>query len=138
MKRIIGKIPAIIAIILGLVCFGYLIASEVVAKNPALGPQPGSPAITPEHACFATGYILSVVSVFPFVVEGICSIVRAACGTSKRENIPNIISAVLTFCMIPMSGMTPPAVWFSYYAVACAAELVFIILHCKKKTAYSG
>ena len=56
MKRIIGKIPAIIAIILGLVCFGYLIASEVVAKNPALGPQPGSPAITPEHACFATGY----------------------------------------------------------------------------------
>ena len=138
MKRIIGKIPAIIAIILGLVCFGYLIASEVVAKNPALGPQPSSPAITPEHACFATGYILSVVSVFPFVVEGICSIVRAACGTSKRENIPNIISAVLTFCMIPMSGMTPPAVWFSYYAVACAAELVFIILHCKKKTAYSG
>ena len=89
MKRIIGKIPAIIAIILGLVCFGYLIASEVVAKNPALGPQPSSPAITPEHACFATGYILSVVSVFPFVVEGICSIVRAACGTSKRENIPN-------------------------------------------------
>ena len=138
MKRIIGKIPAIIAIILGLVCFGYLIASEVVAKNPALGPQPSSPAITPEHACFTTGYILSVVSVFPFVVEGICSIVRAACGTSKRENIPNIISAVLTFCMIPMSGMTPPAVWFSYYAVACAAELVFIILHCKKKTAYSG
>lgn len=138
MKRIIGKIPAIIAIILGLVCFGYLIASEVVAKNPALGPQPSSPAITPEHACFATGYILSVVSVFPFVVEGICSIVRAACGTSKRENIPNIISAVLTFCMIPMSGMTPPAVWFSYYAVACAAELVFIILHFKKKTAYSG
>ena len=138
MKRIIGKIPAIIAIILGLVCFGYLIASEVVAKNPALGPQPSSPAITPEHACFATGYILSVVSVFPFVVEGICSIVRAACGTSKRENIPNIISAVLTFCMIPMSGMTPPAVWFSYYAVACSAELVFIILHCKKKTAYSG
>ena len=138
MKRIIGKIPAIIAIILGLVCFGYLIASEVVAKNPALGPQPSSPAITPEHACFATGYILSVVSVFPFVVEGICSIVRAACGTSKRENIPNIISAVLTFCMIPMSGMTPPTVWFSYYAVACAAELVFIILHCKKKTAYSG
>ena len=138
MKRIIGKIHAIIAIILGLVCFGYLIASEVVAKNPALGPQPSSPAITPEHACFATGYILSVVSVFPFVVEGICSIVRAACGTSKRENIPNIISAVLTFCMIPMSGMTPPAVWFSYYAVACAAELVFIILHCKKKTAYSG
>ena len=99
---------------------------------------PSSPAITPEHACFATGYILSVVSVFPFVVEGICSIVHAACGTSKRENIPNIISAVLTFCMIPMSGMTPPAVWFSYYAVACAAELVFIILHCKKKTAYSG
>ena len=138
MKRIIGKIPAIIAIILGLVCFGYLIASEVVAKNPALGPQPSSPAITPEHACFATGYILSVVSVFPFVVEGICSIVRAACGTSKRENIPNIISAVLTFCMIPMSGMTPPAVWFSYYAVACAAELVFIIFHCKKKNAYSG
>ena len=70
MKRIIGKIPAIIAIILGLVCFGYLIASEVVAKNPALGPQPSSPAITPEHACFATCYILSVVSVFPFVVEG--------------------------------------------------------------------
>ena len=135
MKRILGKIPAIIAIILGLVCFGYLIASEVVAKvNPVTDPQP----ITPEHACFMTGYILSVVSVFPFVVEGICSIVRAACGTIKRENIPNIISAVLTFCMIPMSGMTPPAVWFSYYAVACAAELVFIILHCKKKTAYSG
>ena len=136
MKRILGKIPAIVAIILGLVCFGYLIASEVVAKNPALGSQPSSPAITPEHACFATGYVLSVVSVLPFVVEGICSIVRAACGTSKRENIPNIISAVLTFCMIPMAGMTPPSAWFPYYAVACAAELVFVILHCKKNATH--
>ena len=133
MKRIIGKIPAIIAIILGLVCFGYLIASEVVAKNPALGPQPSSPAITPEHACFMTGYILSFVSVLPFMVEGICSIVRAARGTCKKDNLLNVISAVLTFCMIPMVGMAPPTMWFCYYGVACAAELVFIILHCVKK-----
>lgn len=132
MKRFLGKIPAILAIILGLVCFGYLIASVVVAKNPELGPQTVSPAITPEHACFMTGYVLSVVSVLPFVVEGFCSIIRAACGISMWDKLPNIISAVLTFCMIPMFGLTPPEVWFTYYGVACAAEIVFIILHCKK------
>lgn len=130
MKRFLGKIPAILAIILGLVSFGYLIASVVVAKmNPVTEPQP----ITPEHACFMTGYILSVVSVLPFVVEGFCSIVRAACGISMWVKLPNIISAVLTLCMIPLFGLTPPTVWFCYYGVACAAELVFIILHCMKK-----
>ena len=130
MKRILGKIPAIIALILGLISFGYLIASEIVAKvNPVTAPQP----ITPEHACFMTGYILSFVSALLFMVEGIYSIVRAARGTCKKDNLLNVISAVLTFCMIPMVGMAPPTMWFCYYGIACAAELVFIILHCMKK-----
>jgi hypothetical protein len=129
MKRILGKIPAIIALILGLISFGYLIASEIVAKvNPVTDPQP----ITPEHACFMTGYILSFVSAIPFVVEGICSTIRATLAFDRGSIVLNCISALLTFALIPAVFMNY-IVWFCCYGIVFLAELILVILHITQK-----
>ena len=129
MKRILGKIPAIIALILGLISFGYLIASEIVAKvNPVTDPQP----ITPEHGYFMCGYILTYVSVIPFVVEGICSTIRATLAFDRGSIVLNCISALLTFALIPAVFMNY-IVWFCCYGIVFLAELILVILHITQK-----
>ena len=130
MKQLKGKYAALVGLILGVISFGYLIASEIVS-TPYDPTNP--PVVTPEHGCFMYGLIISIVSVIPFVVEGVCSIVRATRG---RDILLNFLSALLTFGLIPMAFMTP-AVWFCYYGAVCVAEVVFFILYCKKYVVFS-
>jgi hypothetical protein len=133
MKRLKGKFAAIVALLIGLVSWGYLIASEIAGKVTTYDPtDPHSTNFM--HGFFMYGLIISIVSVLPFMVEGICSIVRATLG----EDIwLNSLSALLTLGLIPMAFM-PSTVWFCYYGVAYVAELVFVILHCKKNTTHPG
>lgn len=131
MKPLKGKYAAIIALLLGLVSFGFLIASAIVGKAAPYDPTV-PPVVTPEHGCFMYSLIISIVSVIPFVVEGVCSIVRATHG---KNILLNFLSALLTFGMIPMAFMTSAA-WFCYYGVVFAAEVVFLILYCKDQFIY--
>ena len=125
MKRITGKLAAIVALLIGMVGWGYLIASKIVAEPyvPTV-----SPAVTREHGYFMIGYILTYVSVIPFVVEGICSTIRATLAFDRGSIVLNCISALLTFGLIPAVFMNY-IVWFCCYGIMFAAEIVLLILH---------
>ena len=127
MKRLKGKYAAIIALLFGLVSWGYLIVSVIAGKVTTYDPtNPFSTNL--EHGYFMCGLIISIVSVIPFAVEGVCSIVRATRG---KDILLNFLSALLTLGLIPMALLTP-TVWFCYYGVVFAAEVIFFIIYCKK------
>ena len=129
MKRITGKLAAIVALLIGMVGWGYLIASKIVAEPyvPTV-----SPAVTREHGYFMIGYILTYVSVIPFVVEGICSTIRATHAFDRGSIVLNRISALLTFALIPAVFMNY-IVWFCCYGIVFLAELILVILHITQK-----
>ena len=127
MKQFKVKYAAIIALLIGLVSWGYLIASGIAGKVTTYDPMdPLSKNLV--HGYFMYGLIISIVSVIPFAVEGVISIVRATRG---KDILLNFLSALLTLGLIPMAFLTPTA-WFCYYGVVFAAEVIFFIIYCKK------
>ena len=129
MKRITGKLAAIVALLIGMVGWGYLIASKIVAEPyvPTV-----SPVVTREHGYFMCGYILTYVSVIPFVVEGICSFSRTHREFDGKSIALNYVSAILTLGLIPAVFMNY-IVWFCYYGIVFLAELILVILHITQK-----
>ena len=129
MKRITGKLAAIVALLIGMVGWGYLIASYIVAEPyvPTV-----SPAVTREHGYFMCGYILTYVSVIPFVVECICSYSRTHREFDGKSIALNHVSAILTLGLIPAVFMNY-IVWFCCYGIVFLAELILVILHITQK-----
>ena len=129
MKRMKGKLAAIVALLIGMVGWGYLIASYIVSEPyvPTV-----SSTVTREHGYFMCGYILTYVSVIPFVVEGICSTIRATLAFDRGSILLNCISALLTFALIP-AVFTSYIVWFCCYGIVFLAELILVILHITQK-----
>lgn len=132
MKRITGKLAAIVALLIGMVGWGYLIASKIVAEPyvPTV-----SPVVTREHGYFMCGYILTYVSVIPFVVECICSFSRTHREFDGKSIALNHVSAVFTLSLIPMIyfSLADYVVWLCYYGIVFAAELILVILHITQK-----
>ena len=133
MKKFKGKYAALIALILGVVGWGFMITEYILyIKNP---PDPSIKISLPDLQYLVKGLGYSALSVIPFSVEGIRSIVRATRSADRRRLVWNIASAVLTLGLIPMLyfSFADYAVWLCYYGVVFIAELISVILHCVKK-----
>lgn len=137
MKKFKGKYAALIALILGVVGWGFMITEYILyIKNP---PDPSIKISLPDLQYLVKGLGYSALSVIPFSVEGIRSIVRATRSADRRRLVWDIASAVLTLGLIPMLyfSFADYRVWLCYYGVVFVAELIFFILHCKKNTVFS-
>jgi hypothetical protein len=133
MKKFKGKYAALIALILGVVGWGFMITEYILyIKNP---PDPSIKISLPDLQYLVKGLGYSALSVIPFSVEGIRSIVRATRSADRRRLVWDIASAVLTLGLIPMLyfSLAYYAVWLCYYGVVFIAELISVILHCVKK-----
>ena len=133
MKKFKGKYAALIALILGVVGWGFMITEYILyIKNP---PDPSIKISLPDLQYLVKGLGYSALSVIPFSVEGIRSIVRATRSVDRRRLVWDIVSAVLTLGLIPMLyfSFADYAVWLCYYGVVFIAELISVILHCVKK-----
>ena len=133
MKKFKGKYAALIALILGVVGWGFMITEYILyIKNP---PDPSIKISLPDLQYLVKGLGYSALSVIPFSVEGIRSIVRATRSADRRRLVWDIASAVLTLGLIPMLyfSFADYAVWLCYYGVVFIAELISVILHCVKK-----
>lgn len=133
MKKIKGKYAALIALILGVVGWGFMITEYILyIKNP---PDPSIKISLPDLQYLVKGLGYSALSVIPFSVEGIRSIVRATRSADRRRLVWDIASAVLTLGLIPMLyfSFADYAVWLCYYSVVFIAELISVILHFVKK-----
>ena len=134
MKRLKGKYAALIALIFGVVGWGFVITEYILyIKNP---PDPSIKISLPDLQYLVKGLGYSALSVIPFSVEGIRSIVRATRSADRRRLVWDIASAVLTLGLIPMLyfSFADYAVWLCYYGVVFIAELISVILHCVKKS----
>ena len=137
MKKFKGKYAALIALILGVVGWGFMITEYILyIKNP---PDPSIKISLPDLQYLVKGLGYSALSVIPFSVEGIRSIVRATRSADRRRLVWDIASAVLTLGLIPMLyfSFADYRVWLCYYGVVFVAELIFFILHCKKNAVFS-
>lgn len=133
MKKLKGKYAALIALILGVVGWGFMITEYILyIKNP---PDPSIKISLPDLQYLVKGLGYSALSVIPFSVEGIRSIVRATRSADRRRLVWDIASAVLTLGLIPMLyfSLAYYVVWLCYYGVVFIAELISVILHCVKK-----
>ena len=133
MKRLKGKYAALIALIFGVVGWGFVITEYILyIKNP---PDSSINISLPDLQYLVKGLGYSALSVIPFSVEGIRSIVRATRSADRRRLVWDIASAVLTLGLIPMLyfSFADYAVWLCYYGVVFIAELISVILHCVKK-----
>lgn len=132
MKRLKGKCAALIALILGVVSWGFIITEYIFyIKNP---PDPSVKISLPDLRYLVKGLGYSALSVIPFAIEGIRSIVRATRWVDRKSLAWDIASAVLMLGLIPMLyfSFADYVVWLCYYGVVFVTEAVFFILDCKK------
>ena len=125
MKRITGKLAAIVALLIGMVGWGYLIASYIVAEPyvPTV-----SPAVTREHGYFMCGYILTYVSVIPFVVEGMTLGLTGAVAALGAEWLlyDAVVKKVQEMDTLKMLNFVPFREMLGMLAVVFAAAGLFV------------
>jgi hypothetical protein len=134
MKRFKGKYAAFVALALALVSWGFLIPAIVMYATVPFDPSVHD--LPPGLTYMVGSIIFSVLSLIPYTVEGIRSIIRAARWLNKKTLFLNIVLAILTLGLIPMSFFAFYScyeVWFTYYGVVFVAELISIIPYCKKE-----
>ena len=88
MKRITGKLAAIVALLIGLVGWGFVITEYILyVTNP---PDPSVKISLPDLLYLVKGLGFSVLSAVLFAVEGIRSIIRATrwaiCGWITKSS----------------------------------------------------
>ena len=133
MKRFKGKYAALIALTLGVVGWGFIITEYIFyIKNP---PDPSVKISLPDLQYLVKGLGFSALSVIPFGVEGIRSIIRATRWQSRNMLALDITWAVFTLGLVPMLyfAISDYVVWLCYYGVVFVAELLSVIPYCKKK-----
>jgi hypothetical protein len=133
MKRITGKLAAIVALLIGMVGWGFIITEYILyIKNP---PDPSVKISLPDLQYLVKGLGYTALSAILFVAEGIASIIRATRWVNRKTLVLDIVSAVLTLGLIPMLyfSFADYRVWLCYYGAVFVAELLSVIPYCKKK-----
>lgn len=133
MKRITGKLAAIVALLIGMVGCGFIITEYILyIKNP---PDPSVKISLPDLQYLVKGLGYTALSTILFVAEGIASIIRATRWVNRKTLILDIVSAVFTLGLIPMIyfSLADYVVWLCYYGIVFLAELILVILHITQK-----
>ena len=131
MKRITGKLAAIVALLIGMVGWGFIITEYILyIKNP---PDPSVKISLPDLQYLVKGLGYTALSAILFVAEGIASIIRATRWVNRKTLVLDIVSAVLTLGLIPMFyfafAFAGYRVWLCYYGIVFAVEIVLVIHH---------
>ena len=129
MKKFKGKYAALIALILGVVGWGFMITEYILyIKNP---PDPSIKISLPDLQYLVKGLGYTALSTILFVAEGIASIIRATRWVNRKTLVLDIVSAVLTLGLIPMLyfAFASYRVWLCYYGIVFAVEIVLVIHH---------
>jgi hypothetical protein len=129
MKRITGKLAAIVALLIGMVGCGFIITEYILyIKNP---PDPSVKISLPDLQYLVKGLGYTALSAILFVAEGIASIIRATRWVNRKTLVLDIVSAVLTLGLIPMLyfSFADYRVWLCYYGIVFAVEIVLVIHH---------
>ena len=135
MKRITGKLAAIVALLIGMVGCGFIITEYILyVKNP---PDPSVKISLPDLQYLVKGLGYTALSAIPFAAEGIASIIRATRWVNRKALVLDIVSAVFTLGLIPMLyfafAFAGYRVWLCYYGIVFAVEIVLVILHITQK-----
>ena len=133
MKRITGKLAAIVALLIGMVGCGFIITEYILYfKKP---PDPSVKITLPDLQYLVKGLGYTALSAIPFAAEGIASIIRATRWVNRKALVLDIVSAVFTLGLIPMIyfSLADYVVWLCYYGIVFLAELILVILHITQK-----
>ena len=133
MKRMKNKLAAIVALLIGMVGWGFIITEYILYfKNP---PDPSVKITLPDLQYLVKGLGYTALSAIPFAAEGIASIIRATRWVNRKALVLDIVSAVFTLGLIPMIyfSLADYVVWLCYYGIVFLAELILVILHITQK-----
>ena len=100
MKNVLTKIPAVIGMILTLICIFYLLKAYAYSYFPAFFDD-GSNIYDPEMTAWGAGLFSIIVSVFSLIfygIDAVFSVVRAIRKDNTTLNI--IIVALFVVCLI--------------------------------------
>ena len=131
MKKYINKTNGIIAVIISLASLGFLGAAIAFGFKELPDDYMGMP---PSFAFWVYSMIFSLISMVFYFLDALHSIELAF-----QKILPafNIIFALIVFAGIPVAifigGGVYTAVWYVYYAVMIAMEIVSIVKHIKMK-----
>ena len=132
MKKYINKTNGIIAVIISLASLGFLGATIAFGFKELPDDYMGMP---PSFAFWVYSMIFSLISMVFYVLDAVHSIELAL--VKKIFPAFNIIFALIVFLGIPVAifigGGVYTAVWYVYYAVMIAMEIVSIVRHIKIK-----
>ena len=131
MKKYINKTNGIIAVIISLASLGFLGATIAFGLKELPDDYMG---MSPSFAFWVYSMIFSLISMVFYFLDALHSIELAF-----QKILPafNIIFALIVFAGIPVAifigGGVYTAVWYVYYAVMIAMEIVSIVKHIKMK-----
>ena len=130
MKSISTIIPAMIAMLIAILCFGLLITAFIVSINE-IEPESG---VSRSFAFWVYAVITSMLSLVFYFIDAIWSIAKAI---MKIDPIFNIVLAFLLLGTIPMMLFVGGKlginiyIYFLYYLAIFVLEVVSIIKHIK-------
>ena len=134
MKKALTKIPAIIGMILTLICIFYLLKAYAYSYFPDLFDD-GSNIYDPEMTAWGAGLFSTIVSVFSLIfygIDAVFSVVRAIRKDNTTLNI--IIVTLFVVCLILGVWVISSylrnyktIVWFISYFSLFIIELISII-----------
>lgn len=130
MKNVAIKIPAIIAMLISIFSFALLVSAFIVSVNE-VPPEMG---VSMSFALWLYAVIISMISLIFYTVDAILSTVKIF---RKIHPVFNFILAVILIGAIPMVVYVGGGlginiyIWFSYYLLMFALEIVSIIKHIK-------
>ena len=136
MKKSLTKIPAIIGMILTLICIFYLLKAYIYAYFPVFFDD-GSSIYDPETTAWGTGLFSIIVSVFSLIFYGIDAVFCAIKAVKKNSSKLNIIIVVLfVICLIfgvwVISSVLrnyKTVIWFVSYFSLFIVEMISTIMH---------
>jgi hypothetical protein len=130
MKSLSTKIPAIIAMLISVFSFVLLISAFAVSTNES----PRDMGVSRSFALWVFAVIFSMISLLFYSIDAIFSAVKIFL---KIHPIFNSILALILIGAIPMVIFIGGSlginiyIWFSYYLLMFALEIVSIIKHIK-------
>ena len=134
MKKVLTKIPAVIGMILTLICIFYLLKAYAYSYFPDFFDD-GSNIYDPEMTAWGAGLFSIIVSVFSLIfygIDAVFSVVRAIRKDNTTLNI--IIVALFVVCLILGVWVISSylrnyktIVWFISYFSLLIIELISII-----------
>jgi high-affinity K+ transport system ATPase subunit B len=130
MRSVSSKAPAIIAMLISLVSFGFLVSAFVVSINEA----PPEMGVSASFALWLLSVVISMISLIPYTIDAILSAIKIFV---KINPLFNSILTLILIGAIPMAIFVGTGtginiyIWFSYYWLMFILEIVSIIKHAK-------